>query len=255
MPSFLIIGAAKAGTTSLYSYLIQHPQVLGATRKEVQYFSVHFAKGERWYRSHFPLVSKLERCSAAVGEHCLTGEASPYYLFHPHAAERIARALPKVKLIALLRDPVTRAYSHHQFNSRRGKETLPFEEAIEREAERIQKDMATLIVEPSHVSAAHRDHSYLARGNYHDQLRSYYDCFNPSQLLILRSEDLFEETQKVFDEVTDFLALDRWRVADIRPRNVAPLGSRHIPMEEQLREYFRYRNEQLYELIGRDMRW
>jgi hypothetical protein len=102
LPDFLIIGGQRCGTTSLHHYLAAHPAVRPATGKELQFFSIHHGRGERWYRAHFPPPSP--------GTHSF--EASPYYLFHPSVPARVAATLPAGRFIALLRDPVVRAYSH-----------------------------------------------------------------------------------------------------------------------------------------------
>jgi hypothetical protein len=109
LPDYLVIGGDKCGSTSFYNTLIQHPAVLRAHRKEPVYFSLRYRHSPRWYRAHFP--SGLRR-SFSPG--ALTGEASPSYLFHPLAPERAFRTVPRARLIALLRDPVARAYSHFQ---------------------------------------------------------------------------------------------------------------------------------------------
>src|SRR5580692_9445955 len=124
LPGFLIVGAQRCGTTSMYRALSEHPEVRKAVlHKGVHYFDMNYGRGLGWYRAHFPL--------ARGGG--VTFESSPYYLFHPLAAERIAADLPGVKLIVLVRDPVERAYSAYTHERARGFETESFEQAIERE--------------------------------------------------------------------------------------------------------------------------
>ncbi len=106
LPDFIILGAQRAGTSSLYYYLSQHPQILPAVRKELHFFDDHYRRGLGWYRSQFPT-------RGARGT--ITGEATPYYLSHPHAPARIQRLLPQARLIVLLRNPVERAISHYFF--------------------------------------------------------------------------------------------------------------------------------------------
>src|SRR5437868_6286833 len=110
VPDFIIIGAQKGGTTSLYNYLITHPGIAPIYVKEPHFFDTSFSKGLVWYRSHFP--TRLEKYYAQHFHKLdfITGEASPYYLFHPLAPERVAKTLPHVKLILVLRNPVDRAY-------------------------------------------------------------------------------------------------------------------------------------------------
>ncbi|MFO7955055.1 sulfotransferase family protein [Thioalkalivibrio sp.] len=133
LPDFIIIGAQKSGTTSLYAYLSQHPQLFPSSTKEVHFFdggldpSVDtFKKGMPWYRAHFPLRKNM-------GANQRTFEASPLYIFNPLAPERIANVVPNVKIIALLRNPTERAISHFFHERRRGREPLAIDEALEKE--------------------------------------------------------------------------------------------------------------------------
>src|SRR5437588_2037479 len=137
LPDFLIIGGQRCGTTSLYYYLINYPGISPACTKEVHFFDVNFEKGPGWYRAQFPTVIGKSYAKYARKHSLITGEASPYYLFHPHAPRRISALIPKVKLIALLRNPVDRAFSQHWLEVQSGYETLSFKEAIESEQERL----------------------------------------------------------------------------------------------------------------------
>ncbi|MFN8451844.1 MAG: sulfotransferase [Anaerolineae bacterium] len=126
-PQFAIIGGQKCGTTSLYAYLLQHPRVVSLF-KEVHFFDNNYYKGRRWYRAQFPLAG------APSEDALITFDASPYYLFHPAAPQRVAALYPDMKLIALLRNPVDRAYSHYSHNRQSTAEKLSFEDAIRAEA-------------------------------------------------------------------------------------------------------------------------
>ncbi|MBA3426416.1 MAG: sulfotransferase [Rubrobacter sp.] len=159
LPDFLIIGAQKAGTTFLYYLLCQHPYVAPTSEKELHFFdSQKFNKGEGWYRSNFPPPTSEN------GHKVITGEASPYYIYHPLAARRAAQVVPHARLIVLLRNPVDRAYSDYQNRLREGNEFLGFEEAIEAEEERIKGEKEKMLADEGYSSASHRRHSYLARG-------------------------------------------------------------------------------------------
>lgn len=127
-PDFIIIGVQKGGTTSLYSYLTQHPQIAPATQKEIHYFDFNFDKSTDWYCSHFSTSSE--------GEYLLAGEASPYYIFHPQVPQRIYDLFPQVKIIALLRNPVERAISHYYYYIKIQYESL----SLKRRSPANQKD-------------------------------------------------------------------------------------------------------------------
>ena len=196
LPDFLGIGTQKGGTTYLHGLLQQHPQVYLAHPKELHYFSLHHHRGLEWYGHHF---------DSATADLCC-GEITPYYLFHPLAAERIAATLPKVKLIVLLRDPVERALSQYFHSKRLGLEPLDFEEALEAEPKRLADAEAALKRGEAHKS--HQQHSYLSRSRYEQQLFRFENLFSSEQLMFLRSEDLFDQPQRIWEQVLVFLELD-----------------------------------------------
>lgn len=250
LPAFLIIGTQKGGTTSLYRWLGQHPQVVEATRKEVHYFDINYSKGERWYRGHFPHAAELEARQ-------ITGEGSPYYMCHPHAPARIARLLPNVRLIALLRDPVERAISHYFHSQRNGREPLPIEAAMEQEDARINGEYARMQEDGRYISRAHRWYSYKARGRYVEQLRLALQVFPAEQLLIVRSEDLFQQPQRIFDAACAHIGI---RTGFCPPNLEAQLVGGYDqqqgePVRDSLRRYFAPHNAALSEFLRRDFRW
>ena len=138
LPDFLIIGAARSGTTSLYQYLTEHPSIIPGVGKEIYFFDKKFKKGINWYKSFFPTKFSMAIIKNKQKTKCITGEATPRYLHYPHAPKRIFEFLPKIKLIVLLRNPIDRAYSHYQMEVSSGNEELSFEESIEKEEERTK---------------------------------------------------------------------------------------------------------------------
>ena len=177
LPDFLIIGTQRGGTTSLYNYLMGRPGVGPAAVKELHFFDKKFHKGSTWYRAHFPTGIQKYAFELTRKHHFVTGEASAYYLFHPHAPRRIAQLLPDAKLIVLLRNPIDRAYSQYNFEVDLGRESLSFEDAVAAEEERIGKERERILADERYVSFDHSRYSYLARGVYVDQLRTGWASF------------------------------------------------------------------------------
>src|SRR5690348_6863383 len=135
LPDFLVIGTQRGGTTSLYHYLQAHESIAPSSIKEIHFFDRKYARGLAWYRGHFPTGAEKWYAQRLRRQAFVTGEASPVYLFHPHVPARVKQALPAVKLIVLLRNPVDRAYSQYYHAVELGLETRPFEEAIGDEVE------------------------------------------------------------------------------------------------------------------------
>ncbi|GGK08947.1 hypothetical protein GCM10010123_43520 [Pilimelia anulata] len=254
-PGFLIVGAQRCGTTSLYKTLAQHPAVLPAVRhKGVHYFDTGYHHPRDWYLGHFPTRRRAEavraRCGAAI-----TGESSPYYMFHPLAAARIAVDLPGVRLLVLLRDPVERAYSAHAHELARGFETLPFAGALAAEPGRTAGAADAIRADPllRHDSLQH--HAYLARGRYVEQVERLAAAVGRERVHLVDSDDFFAEPRPAFDAVCDFLGL---------PRHAGIAFGRHnardrAPMPDELRArlaaHFRPYDERLAAWWGRVPSW
>jgi hypothetical protein len=253
LPDYLIIGTQRGGTTSLYNYLVQHPCVLPTFRKEIHFFDEHFANGLRWYQAFFPTQS--EQRSGQNAQRKITGEASPYYLFHPLAASRVRATLPHAKLIVLLRNPISRAYSHYHHEVRKGREKLPFEEAILQEEQRSSGEKERILQDETYLSESHRRHSYLARGVYIHQLRDWLNHFPKEQLLILRSETLYEHPRETFSQVLSHLALPEWHPANYEAFNKAPYPQLSEETHHRLINYFEPFNKELEEFLQMELQW
>ena len=245
LPGFLILGAQKAGTTALYAYLRWHPRITGPPWKEVSYFDRHYLRGRRWYRGHFPL--------RAGGR--LVGEASPGYLFHPLAPERVKTTVPDAKLVVLLRDPVERALSHYYHEVALGREPLSFEQAIEAESERTRGEEERLVREPGYFSHAWADYTYLARGRYAEQLERWFGVFPREQLLVVASNELAAEPGQTYARVLEFLGASPHQLGSY-PRLYEQRYEQMQPdTRERLAAEFEEPNRRLYELLGRDLGW
>jgi len=255
LPDYIIIGTQRAGTTSLYKYLVRHPAVGHALTKELRFFDLHYDKGIGWYRSRFPSARHRSRVERTKGHPLLVGESSPDYLFHPHAPGRVAALLPNVKLILLLRNPVDRAFSHYWHQSKRGFEPLSFEDAIEQEPARLQGELDRILEDERYVSFERHHHSYLTRGIYADQLRTWMDRYPRDRFLVERSEDFFADPSIVLARALEFLDLPEWHLSEYDKFNAFSSGRMSPSLRKDLLAYFRPHNERLYELLGRDMGW
>lgn len=245
VPDFLVLGAQKAGTTALYAYLRWHPEITGPSWKEVSFFDRHWWRGESWYRGQFPLRSGGR----------LVGEASPSYLFHPLAPERVRALVPDARLVAVLRNPVDRAYSHYQHEVSLGREPLSFEAALAAEEERTRGEVERLVADPRAFSPAWWDHTYVARGLYAEQLERWLAVFPREQLLVMRSEDLGERPETTYGEILAFLGARAHSLPEyprVFEREYAPMAGETRRM---LAQTFAEPNRQLEALLGRPLGW
>ena len=255
LPDFLIVGEAKAGTTTLYDLLSRHPQVAPAAMKEVHFFDLRYSRGVEWYRAQFPLSYRVRGDYEGPGARLCTGEASPYYMLHPHAPRRIKALLPDVRLIVLVRNPIERAYSHFHHESRAGREALSFEEAIAREPERLAGERERMLADEQYSSVAYRRNSYLRRGQYADHIDALHALFDPQQVLVVCSEELFKSPGKTYADVVSFLGLPADTRTAIRQKNSGSYAPMSSDTRKRLAAYFESHNHRLYQMLGRDLRW
>ncbi|MFQ5470216.1 MAG: sulfotransferase [Gammaproteobacteria bacterium] len=254
-PSFFVAGAQKCGTTSLFNYLIMHPCVLRPAKKEIHFFSDNYDKGMRWYLNHYP--SRLKQCLQAISlrQQIVTGEATPYYVFHPHAPARIKKHFPDARIIIMLRDPVERAYSHYKYHVKLGVEDLSFEQAIEKEGERLQGEYQKMLNNEHYNSVNYKEYSYLKRGVYVEQIKRWFELFEKESIRIFRSEDFFSDPGVVYQNVLEFLGLSSYPLKTYKRFNAGKDSELSREAKEYLQEYYKPYNRQLNELTGIDFQW
>jgi hypothetical protein len=252
LPGFIVIGAERCGTTSFFMYLRQHHAVAAPVRKEVHFFDRNsFHRGVRHYRSFFPNAARMARRGEFV-----TGEATPGYVFHPLAAERIATTLPNSKFILLLRDPVERARSHHALQTRRGIETLRFEDALEAEASRLDGHEERMLTDPYYCSTDYVRYSYLARGDYARQLERWFEHIDRRRLLVIVSEECFADPARWTACAEEFLGLPSPATEFRFPKVHATTAVEMDPSTRaELRTRFAPIIERTEQLIGRKLPW
>jgi hypothetical protein len=248
LPSYLIVGGQRCGTTSLQKLLAGHPQIRKPTfRKGIHYFDTDYAKSPAWYQAHFPWDFNKSKA--------ITGEGSPYYLFHPAVPGRIHHLLPDVKIIALLRDPVERAISHHKHEVRRGFESLDLEQALAAEDKRLAGEAEKLMSDPEYLSFNHQHFSYVARGQYADQVQRYLDLFGPEKVFVAESESLWSSPEPILKEVLGFLGLDDWAPAEFPHMNATRPSEIGPQIHDYLAGQFSASNARLEGLLGRTFSW
>lgn len=254
-PAFLMIGAQRCGTTTLFRAISAHPQVVHAAfHKGVNYFDLNYYRGPDWYRGHFPVAEIARRRTAGCGDP-VAFEASGYYLYHPFAMERIARDLPDVKLVMMLRDPVERAYSAYKHEYARGFEWEPFEQALELEDERLVGEIDRMRADPRYESFPHRHHSYRHRGHYDEQLERVFAHFPRHQVHIIESATFFGDPAAQYRHLLEFLGLRPFEPASFDQHNARPGTPMETETRRMLEQHYQPHNERLAGLLGRSPQW
>ncbi|HEY6738265.1 MAG TPA: sulfotransferase [Actinopolymorphaceae bacterium] len=264
LPSVLLAGGQRCGSTSLHRALTAHPMVVGARfHKGVNYFDLEYDRGEQWYRGHFPTEAAARRQVARDAARAgldptgapVVMESSGYYLYHPLALPRIATDLPDVRVIVMLREPVERAHSAYKHAVARGFETESFERALELEPERLAGEEEKLATVPGYRSHAHRHWAYVTRGHYVEQVRRLYATIGPERVYILDAERFFASPEESYAEVLDFLDLPAWFPPAFEQHNARPGAAMSELLRRELTEHFRPYDDELEKLLGRPLAW
>ena len=252
LPDFVIIGAARSGTTHLLGQLNAHPNVLEGPA-ETHFFDTHrYTYGIGWYRLRFP-TNRDRRSAYGTGLHpVLTGESSPSYLAHPNVPARLARAIPGAKLLVLLRDPALRAASHWAWCLRQCGETRSFREAVEAEIGPPGDSTGIRVPPDKRVG----DPLVVRRGIYQPQLERWRTHFPDDQLMVIQSERWFGDPAGIMSEVCDYLDIPQ---RDELPRVMRNRNKPHEPFDQdviaRLREFYQPYSEELAEYLGMDLDW
>ena len=229
MPNFLILGAPKAGTTALYRYLKEHPQVYMSPIKEPKFFAlegekIDFRGPYDWKKDYITDIETYCALFKEVSDEVAIGEASPWYLHISKAPERIQHHIPDARLIAILRDPVERAYSQFLSLVRQGLEPLTdFAQAMEAEEDRIRNNWSP------------RWH-YKQRGFYYAQLKHYFDLFDRSQIRVYLHEDFKTNSISVMQDIFRFLDVDDTFVPDTSQKHNMTYIHRNKVLHKLLKE-------------------
>jgi hypothetical protein len=247
LPTFVIAGAQKCGTTTLAAALRQHRQVYVSRPKELHFFDAHFARGLDWYAEQF---SPKDR-------HVQIGEATPVYLDHPVARARLSRTLPDAKVVVILRNPVDRAYSHYWHKRRLGSEPLAsFEEAV--------------AAEPERRAAARRQswlkHAYVDRGHYMDRIDPLVASHGRDRVHVLLLDDLVADPPDTLGALLQFLEVNpgparritvgkrnRYRAGRKGAADRASYPAMSPTTRDALTEQYAESNARLAAFLGRDL--
>jgi tetratricopeptide (TPR) repeat protein len=241
-PDFIIIGAAKCGTSSVHHYLSYHPQVLLPHKKEVDFFWQNYERGINWYLAHFPSISDRRDF--------LTGEATPNYLRFIIAAQRIKQHFPKTKLIVLLRNPIDRAISWHYHKVNTGLTSGSFSEILQAEIAQVAD-----LSEAQIVNIGYHKLDNLLSSLYMYKLRAWIELLSRDSFLILKSEDLYEQPAAVMEEIYKFLGLPNHQLDRYPKVNSGSYTQVDDTTRQILADFFQPYNQQLESYLGIKFNW
>jgi hypothetical protein len=255
-PSFIVVGAQRCGTTSLYRALMRHPNVLPPNlHKGVNYFDVNYQQGWNWYLGHFPRRSQSDAIKSRTGHEAITFESSGYYMHHPWAPQRACADLPDVKIVVMVRDPVERAYSAYKHEFARGFETENLDRALDLEDDRVEPELARMLADESYQSQVYRHQAYRRRGLYAEQIRAFIERLGRESVHIVDSHDFFTTPEREFSGLVDFLDLPAFTPSTFDRYNARPSGGMPEAARDRLRAEFAEPDAQLAALLGGPPSW
>ena len=235
LPNFIIAGTVRSGTTSLYYNICEHPSVLPADYDEIGFFDSNYNLGTNWYRSMFPTEKEMKQVKKETN-FAITGEDTPFYFWKKEAVERIFENIPNVKIIAIFRNPVDRAYSNYNLGIREVlEEKLSFEDAINDEINFLEKH--------SFRETVDRSRSYLSKGFYDNQIKIWLNIFPKEQIHILSTEDMQKDPRGSLLEIFRFLEIPDYTIKNPQNKKSAEYEKMNDKTRERLLSFYKPYNE------------
>jgi hypothetical protein len=253
-PNFIILGASRSGTTSLYYNLNKHPNIHEGAKKASSFFDTYYDNGLDFYKSHFPIkVNSKQHENKKLT--FVTGEATTTYLLNPFVPERMFDSIPNVKLIAILRNPIDRSFSHFNYHLSRGESKFDsFEDAIEYEKNLMKLgNFQKNIFENKEMN--YRFCSYLSESLYIERLEPYLKKFSKEQIMIIKYEDYIEREQEVLQNIFSFLSVAPYQVSNPSKLNAVNYDNMNQSTRKYLHEFFKPYNEKLSQVFGSNFNW
>lgn len=252
LPDFLIIGAKRCGTTSLFSHLPEHPSISKSHHDNMGFFNDNFHLGVNWYKSFFPTISHKIKIQKQYGKF-LAFDVTTRYMESKTTAENIKKTKPDMKIIIMLRNPVDRAYSQFNVSVKEKAERLDFEKAISEEISRLNYELDESQRKSLEFSIS--DRHYIKKGLYAKQLKPWFDIFSKENILVLSTEEFKRNGREIYKEIFSFLDIPDFK---INGKEMMEKGD-YLPMKVNTRkillDFFREHNEELFELIGKKFEW
>ena len=250
LPDFIVFAADRAGTSSLFHYLEQHPCICASDHDHLGFFDSNFDLGINFYKSFFPTIL-LKYYTKFRRKHFMTYDVTASYYRRPWSIQNILKTIPSVKLIAILRNPVDGAYSGFHKDSRL--QNITFENAIKDELEFLEREKND--IEKNGYANIMQD-SFLAKGFYEKQLKLWLNNFPKHQILFLTTEELTDNHEKTFKKIFTFLKLPDYKIKNYKKQNVGKYKNKmNLTTRNFLIDFYKSHNKKLYELLENNFDW
>jgi hypothetical protein len=249
LPDFLIIGAKRCGTTSLFTNLPKHPSIINSHHDNMGFFNDNFHLGVNWYKSFFPTQAFMEKSKKKYGT-SLSFDTTTTYMEHSSTAENVKKTKPDMKIIIMLRNPIDRAYSQYNRTIKiDGIKSRNFEDVVMTEIEKLSDHKNTSF------QILRDESNYIKKGLYYEQLKPWFELFPRKNIGIFSTEDFKNDSQKTYDKIFDFLELTEFIIND---NEIMEKGN-YSPMDKKTRNFlsnfYKSHNEKLFQLIEQKFEW
>ena len=252
IPDFLVIGAKRCGTTSLYQHLPEHPCISKSPHDNMGFFNDNFHLGVNWYKSFFPTIFTRNKIKSEFGNF-LAFDVTTTYMEEESTANNVYQIKPNMKIIVILRNPVDRAYSQYHLSVRQTAERRSFEDVVEENMNRLNKESHEHYEIKPKFSVEEDNH--LKKGLYALQLRYWLKIFPRENILIVSTEEFESNQQIIYNKIFEFLNISKFEVKNTKKMqkgNYPPIKSE---TRNLLLDYFRPHNHELFELINMEFDW
>jgi len=252
IPDFLVIGAKRCGTTSLYQHLPEHPCISKSPHDNMGFFNDNFHLGVNWYKSFFPTTFTRKKIKSKFGNF-LAFDVTTKYMEEESTANNVYQTKPNMKIIIILRNPVDRAYSQYHLSVRQTAERRSFEDVVEENMNRLNKESHEHYGRKPKFSVEEDNH--LKKGLYALQLRYWLKIFPRENILIVSTEEFESNQQIIYNKIFEFLNISKFEVKNTKKME----KGNYPPMKSETRnlllDYFRSHNHELFELINIKFDW
>ena len=252
IPDFLVIGAKRCGTTSLYQHLPEHPCISKSPHDNMGFFNDNFHLGVNWYKSFFPTTFTRKKIKSKFGNF-LAFDVTTKYMEEESTANNVYQTKPNMKIIIILRNPVDRAYSQYHLSVRQTAERRSFEDVVEENMNRLNKESHEHYEIKPRFSA--KEDNYLKKGLYALQLRYWLKILPRENILIVSTEEFESNQQIIYNKIFEFLNISKFEVKNTKKME----KGNYPPMKSETRnlllDYFRSHNHELFELINIKFDW
>ena len=252
LPDFLVIGAKRCGTTSLFYHLPEHPCISKSPHDNMGFFNDNFHLGVNWYKSFFPTIFTRNKIKSEFGNF-LAFDVTTTYMEEESTANNVYQIKPNMKIIVILRNPVDRAYSQYHLNLREKAEKRSFEDAMEENMNELNKESYERYEIKPKFSV--EENNYLKKGLYAQQLRHWLNIFPMESMLILSTDEFESNQQVIYNKIFEFLNISQFEVKNTEKMEKGSYPQMKSETRSLLLDYFRSHNNELFKLINKKFSW